>query len=59
MGHYKGEGICWAGNCTNPAEPTGATDSLGQPFQLCPQCQEHWAKELKRHALKIVGLELQ
>ncbi len=55
MGRYKGEGVCWSGKCRSPAEPTGATDSEGHPFQLCTECKARVGKHLGQLAWRYAG----
>gem|GEM_PF-3617851 len=57
MGHFKGEGICYSGRCTNPGSIACGEDINGDPVVHCPACHDRTCRALIGEAQKI-ALEL-
>lgn len=54
MGHYKGKGICWSGQCTNPGTIDGGIDANGDPVWRCADCHAKVIAALKAAAQRIL-----
>ena len=55
MGRFKGEGICWSGECTAPATKRVGAYQDGTPCLLCEPCAQRTRAAFLKRAEQIVA----